>query len=156
MYLLSKTIDHAIYNSPKITSVWLNVPYLLKESIVPANYREFWFSREQNANALIINAAAIQYVQEQYQQDAHLPELSPFNVDGAHTGIPPVYIQVCGQDPVRDDGLIYEKVLKDHGVETGLDAYAGVPHGFADMFTEFPLAQKSYYDTLRGIGWLLH
>ena len=36
------------------------------------------------------------------------------------------YINVAGMDPIRDDGLIYERVLTEEcGVETRLDVYPG-------------------------------
>jgi acetyl esterase/lipase len=38
---------------------------------------------------------------------------------------------VSGVDPVRNEALIYEKVLReDYGVKTKLDVYPGVPHVF--------------------------
>jgi len=44
-------------------------------------------------------------------------------------GKPPLakaYINVAGMDPIRDDGLIYEQVLRQEwGVETRLDIYPG-------------------------------
>lgn len=36
------------------------------------------------------------------------------------------YINVAGMDPIRDDGLIYARVLREEwGVETRLDVYPG-------------------------------
>ena len=36
------------------------------------------------------------------------------------------YINVAGMDPIRDDGLIYERALREEwGVETRLDVYPG-------------------------------
>ena len=39
----------------------------------------------------------------------------------SHKNLPPAYIQVAEADPLRDHGLLYEKVLKDEGVKTKLD-----------------------------------
>jgi acetyl esterase/lipase len=140
--------------SPSITGLWLNVPSLLANETVPDKYKELFFSREQNADALILNKTAIDHISAAYQADVKSPDYSPFNIKDAHQGMPPVYIQVCGADPLRDDGLIYEKVLRDHGVETKLDVYPGVPHGHA-MFTGAKAAQKASVDSLVGVAWLL-
>lgn len=32
-----------------------------------------------------------------------------------------MYIQICGADILRDEGLLYEKKLKEAGVKTKLD-----------------------------------
>jgi hypothetical protein len=34
-------------------------------------------------------------------------------------------------DPLRDEGLLYEQVLREEwSVKTGTDIYPGLPHGF--------------------------
>lgn len=64
--------------------------------------------------------------------------------------------KVCGLDPLRDEALIYERVLSEEaGVETKLDIYLGLGHYF---WTNFPLldASKQFVeDTVKGVGWLL-
>lgn len=47
------------------------------------------------------------------------PDVSPLLAD--HTGLPPAYLQVCGLDPMRDEGLLYERLLRELGVPTKLD-----------------------------------
>ena len=46
---------------------------------------------------------------------------SPPLLATSHTGLPPAYIQVMGADPLRDDGLAYERVLREASVKTKLD-----------------------------------
>ncbi len=38
----------------------------------------------------------------------------------SHAGLPPAFIQVMGMDALRDDGTLYEKVLREAGVPTRL------------------------------------
>ncbi len=140
--------------SPPVTGMWLSVPSVLAEPIVPEKYKDLYISREQNADALILNKAAIDRVTEAYVPDIFSPEYSPFNVEGAHTGMPPTYLQVNGADPLRDDGLVYEKVLREHGVKTKIDVYPGMPHITA-LFPHLKMAQKSSVDSLMGLGWLV-
>jgi len=57
---------------------------------------------------------------------------------------------------LRDEALIYEKVLNDEfGVETRLDVYVGLPHIFWSYFPTLTLSKKFAVDTLNGIAWLL-
>ena len=54
------------------------------------------------------------------------PRFSPLLLK-THKGLPPAFLQVCGLDPLRDDGLIYEKVLREAGVPTKLEVYGCLP-----------------------------
>ena len=45
--------------------------------------------------------------------------LSPL-LASAHTGLPPAFIQVMEMDPIRDDGIVYERVLREAGISTKL------------------------------------
>lgn len=46
-----------------------------------------------------------------------------------HKHLPPAYLQVCGLDPLRDEALIYGRVLREEaGVKTKIDIYKGLGH----------------------------
>ena len=69
--------------------------------------------------------------------------------------MPPAYLQACGLDPLRDDALIWEKVLKEKGVRTRMDVYPGLPHGFWAFFKQLKSSDKARVDIAMGMGWLL-
>ncbi|KAH7354497.1 alpha/beta hydrolase fold-3 domain-containing protein [Plectosphaerella cucumerina] len=124
--------------TPKLSGVWACIPYVLEKEIVPPQYKDLYLARVQNADAMVINKEAMDFVLDAYRPDIFSPAFPPFRAENPHTGMPPVYIHVAGQDPLRDDGLIYEKALRAHGVLTRLDVYPGLPHAFDGMFWKFP------------------
>lgn len=83
---------------------------------------------------------------ENYKPDDSNPLHSALLWPGGHKNLPPHLIQCCGLDPLRDDSLIYDKVLKDAGVPVQTIVYTGVPHGFDGMFSQIGLAQKFVKD----------
>lgn len=63
---------------------------------------------------------------------------------------------MCGLAIFRDDGLIYEKVLREEaGVETRMDDYQGLPHSWWSMFPEMEARRRRIDDSMRAVGWLL-
>lgn len=125
------------------------------DKVVPDPYRELWFSREQNAEAPILNRAAIGAINSYYQADIYSPLCSPFNSKTPHTGVPRCYIQANGMDPLRDDALIYEEVLKKDGVQAKIDIWPGLPHAHFVFFSGLEVSVKAILDTLNGFSWLL-
>jgi acetyl esterase/lipase len=59
-------------------------------------------------------------------------------------------------DIFRDDGLIYEKVLREEaGVETRMEVYKGLPHSWWSMFPGMEASRRRVEDSVRVVGWLL-
>ncbi len=59
-------------------------------------------------------------------------------------------------DPVRDEGLIYERILREEcGVKTRVDMYPGLPHLFWSFYPDLKRSRKLVDDTLEGVQWLL-
>lgn len=76
------------------------------------------------------------------------------HADG-HNNLPPAYIQVAGLDPARDDGFIYDRVLRGAGGKTRLDVYPGLPHAFWAFLPQLSSSKKYADDLNDGISWLL-
>jgi acetyl esterase/lipase len=81
----------------------------------------------------------------------------PFNHPKGHGNIPPTYFQVCGLDALRDDSLIYERLLREESsIATRLDLYPGLPHHFWEFYPQLKQhIQKRTEDTVNEIQWLL-
>ncbi|KAK7035488.1 hypothetical protein VNI00_011781 [Paramarasmius palmivorus] len=73
----------------------------------------------------------------------------------SHKGLPPAFVQVSGLDPLRDEGILYEKVLREAGVPTKLEIYPGTVHGFNAFYPTIGQAAKWRNDHEAGLRWLL-
>ncbi len=49
------------------------------------------------------------------------------------TGLPPAMVVLGGCDPLRDEGRLYARRLRDEGVEVEEVCYPGQPHGFVNF-----------------------
>jgi acetyl esterase/lipase len=58
-------------------------------------------------------------------------------------------------DPLRDEALIYEHVLKEAGVEVKVDVFAGIPHGGPDFFPMHSVAKKALDGVVKAMEWIL-
>ena len=76
----------------------------------------------------------------------------PHNFDG----LPPTFFQVCGLDPLRDEALLYERLLREqHGTKTLLKVYPGLPHAFWSGFPTLEVSKRFIEETMEGVKWLL-
>jgi len=89
-----------------------------------------------------------------YKADSSSPLAMPGCFE-AHKGLPPSYFQICGMDPLRDDALIYEQILREEGVKTKVDMYPGLPHSFWTWYLEAKFTKDFREDCVKGMKWLL-
>ncbi|EMD36109.1 hypothetical protein CERSUDRAFT_96334 [Gelatoporia subvermispora B] len=145
--------DDLFFTSRPITGQILGIPPVVHPDAYPEKYKSKLLSVEEMKNSPILGKEEIYRCYNDMGSDPLNPECSPL-LYPSHAGLPPAYFQVCGLDPLRDDGLLYEELLREAGVPTKLDVYPGVPHGF-HLF--FPIAQATKYDgdIRKGLAWLL-
>lgn len=55
---------------------------------------------------------------------------------------------------MRDEALIYERVLHEEGVPTKLDVFPGIPHGGPDFLPMLSVAGKSLDGFKAGVEWI--
>ncbi|KAB2579797.1 hypothetical protein BFW01_g4717 [Lasiodiplodia theobromae] len=141
---------------PPLTGVFLSIPNTLPEGAVPDKYRDRYRSREESKSYELTDATSMLEAMSLYQGDDASPLYAPFNWPSGHAGLPRTYLVVCGMDPLRDEGLLYEYVLRTEGqVETKMDFYPGMPHGFWAVHPQFEASKKACADIVAGWAWLL-
>ena len=90
-----------------------------------------------------------------YKDDESSPLRSPILFD-SHEKLPKHYFQICGLDPIRDEGLIYAKALGEAGVDVKMSVYPGLPHSFWSWWPTAAFSKKQQEDSIEGIKWLLN
>lgn len=158
---IAATISHLARDekfSPPLTGCHLMIPTMCANYALPEKYRQYEHAWEQNKNAAILSRKACDLFYDCYlpATERHNELFSPLLFKTGHAGLPPCYLQVCGQDPLRDEALIYEKVLREEeGLKTKLDVYPGLPHGFWSVFPTIESSKKFVEESVKGVQWLL-
>ncbi len=75
-----------------------------------------------------------------HPENTPLAYRSPVEADTLE-GMPPAYIEVAEFDALRDDGILYSRLLQEAGVEAELHETAGTMHGF-DYMTKAPTTRR--------------
>jgi len=141
--------------SPPLTGTVLLVPGTTSHQSPPAKYVSEITSWKQNENAPILTVPLMDKMMEAYKPDVNS---KLFNILGTYDdfkGLPPTFFQVCGLDPLRDEGLLYERLLKEDGVKTKIHIYPGLSHGFWSQFPEWEKSKTFVKETVAGVEWIL-
>lgn len=144
--------------SPPLTGQYLAIPAVLPQSKVPEKYKPYLLSYEQNEHAPVLPQAAIDMFMNAYQPDDNDGVYyAAFNHPNGHKDLPAAFFQVDGMDPLRDEGIIYERVLREeNGIRTKMDVYPGLPHGHWGFFPFLSSSEKFRKEQVEGFGWLLN
>lgn len=111
-------------------------------------------SYTENANAPLLQTRGMDLVNALYSPDTaqlhNNPRVAPL-VAASHAGLPPAYIAVAQNDPLRDSGLAYAEALQAAGVPVTLDHGEGLIHGYMRAM-EFCEASRQSLRTMS--AWL--
>jgi acetyl esterase/lipase len=135
------------------------VPILCYPPALPEKYKPHDHAITQNAEAPILNTEGMKFFFDHYipnEADRYGPLFSPFLWPTGFKGFPRTYFQIAGMDALRDQELIFERRLREEeGVETKVDLYHGVPHGFNGAFPKLKVSERWVEDYRGGYEWLL-
>ena len=94
-------------------------------------------------------------IEEIYDPDVNSPLWDPYNHSQGHRGVAKAFFQAGGLDPLRDEAVLYDRVLRESGVLTRFNLYSGYGHMFWTNYPELQASTKFVEDTLVGVKWLL-
>jgi acetyl esterase/lipase len=142
--------------SPPLTGVHLIMPIVASTKNLDPAHAAAIKSYDELSDAPVLPAKVIETFESNYAPDpaSHLWNLfaPPVQFDN----LPPTFLQIGGMDPLRDEGLLYEKLLREnHGVKTKLEVYPGLPHAFYSYFPDMEVSSKCLEDLVDGMRWLL-
>jgi acetyl esterase/lipase len=90
-------------------------------------------SRVENENAPLLPKTVLEYFSSLLK--AGIPDLKDTKLNMVNatpeevTGLPPTVFGIAGLDPLRDEALLYAKLLAEANVPTEVRLFKGVPHG---------------------------
>ncbi|GAD93960.1 hypothetical protein MYCGRDRAFT_33888 [Paecilomyces variotii No. 5] len=141
---------------PSITGCFLDTPVVVHPTAVPKRFEKVYQSYVKNKDSPILSQKQLEIFFNLYNGEPTSPWFSPLVHPNGHRGLPPTCFKACGLDPLLDDALIYERVLREEGeVVTKLSVYPGVPHSFNSAFPDLEVSRKWNAETIEGVSWLL-
>ena len=118
--------------------------------------------RERDKNCVYCGKAMIPFDSSRYLDSATIERYwalahdakgsSPYSIPALQSDSPvPVYLLVCGRDPLRDDSLAMARALRANGRDVAVDMVESATHGFLHDGLGSSLAS----DTLKRLGrWI--
>ena len=105
-------------------------------------------SYQEFAKGFGLSRQGMQWYWEQYlQDDSH--DQDPYACPSAakdFTKLAPAILVTAEFDPLRDDGVKYERLLREAGVPTHYKEYKGMIHGFMSLGGVTPMAEVALTD----------
>ncbi|KAF7297779.1 Abhydrolase-3 domain-containing protein [Mycena kentingensis (nom. inval.)] len=149
--------DDPFFAGTPITGQVLQFPLLVHPDAYPEHYKDRLLSYQQNKQGPILSSQIVLESWYHLLSETNVlpsdPTASPLLA--LHNNLPPTVIQVAGLDPLRDEGLLYNDLLRNAGVKTRLEIYPGLPHTFNYPFGQFRAAKQYEKDYRAGLRWLL-
>ncbi|KAI0370645.1 Alpha/beta hydrolase fold-3, partial [Pilatotrama ljubarskyi] len=128
----------------------LQTPQVVHPAADVGGYSAQLCSLEEQASAPFLATSKIRAFANALRAPPNDLRVSPL-LAPSHAALPPPYVQVFGLDPLRDEGQLYSRLLREAGADVHLHTYPGCPHGFNMVFPEAKAAVKVDEDLRAGI-----
>jgi acetyl esterase/lipase len=144
--------DDPFFSDTPVTGQYLAAP-LLAHVDAHSQFPNELLSLEQNKDAPYLTKKLMIWTFETIGPKD--PEMSPV-LASSHANLPPTFFQICGLDPLRDDGFLYERLLREAGCKTYVKVYPGLPHVFHANYPTLKSSEQYQSDVRTGLHWLLN
>ncbi|KAF2262056.1 alpha/beta hydrolase fold-3 domain-containing protein [Lojkania enalia] len=162
--VLEKQLGKALSKYPPIAGQILMIPCVAH----PDTYKDAQMkqmrdpsvsSYMENENAPVLSMKNVRFFTDLLKAgipDLRDTKLNPGNATPEEVkGMPPAVFGIAGLDPLRDEALLYAKMLAEAGVATDISLFKGVPHG-ARRFGDRLSVNKRWDEVMmNGISWVL-
>ncbi|KAH8169104.1 alpha/beta hydrolase fold domain-containing protein [Sarocladium implicatum] len=161
---LMQNLGKAATSRPKIAGQVLMIPCLVnaycyepqRKKIKDASVSSY----EQNRHAPILPMSrAMMFIDllKVENKDPTNLHLNPGNASESEVrGLPPTVFGIAGRDVLRDEALLYAKMLAEAGVPTEINVFKGMPHAFRRFGKLLPRACERWDRVMvDGIKWAL-
>ncbi|KAI0689027.1 Alpha/Beta hydrolase protein, partial [Cerioporus squamosus] len=149
-----KARDDPFFAGRPLTGQYLREPAVVYPGAHPEKYQADLRSWDVYTDTPLLSRESAMRFFKAYAPPPTDLRVSPL-LASSHARLPPAFIQVQELDPVRDHGILYEKVLREAGVPVKLVQYPGCTHGFYYAFPSISPAVKLDIDARDGLRWLL-
>lgn len=146
------------YPNIRLSGQVLIVPSLIAwpDPQIPEHWTRRLKSHTEHADAPVLNEA----LYEKLVQRLNVPEEAKrdgenFPMWASLACLPPAYLAMDECDPTRDQGFLYEALLREAGVKTRVDYYPGLPNMFV-QFPALPTTAIAGFHLSAGVKWLLN
>jgi acetyl esterase/lipase len=127
-----------------------DVKLIAQMLVYPAcDFDQSRLSYTENATAPLLQTKGMDRVNAMYCPESALlsthPRVAPLLAD-SHAGLPPAFIAVAQNDPLRDSGIAYAKALQAADVPVVLTQGDGLIHGYLRAMDHCAAAMQSLVD----------
>ncbi|EMD36026.1 hypothetical protein CERSUDRAFT_96250 [Gelatoporia subvermispora B] len=118
--LAHRARDDPFFEGRRITGQHLQIPSTVHPDAYPEQYKAELKSYATLGDPGFLDKSTADDCYAKYGAPPSDPECSPL-LYPSHKGVAPAYFQVCGRDPLRDEALLYERLLREDDARTRID-----------------------------------